>query len=581
MKPLKPSPQEHPSTAKGKSRPRGCLAMHGRSASWVLVAGLTSLVFAGCISGGDDSTTADPVTDLSQLSQPVFDEIESFRVQVPGHDGKLQDNFVYKPKTDDPDARFPVFINFSPYWGNSAPSVEDGGDNFAQYMINEYVPRGYAVVLASVRGTGNSEGCFPIGGITEMEDAYAVIDYFANVEWSNGNVGSGGKSYDGTTIQGIAGYKPHPALKLAFPVSGISDLYRYNYRGGVPYFQGPIFNTYYYAGVGVNQGAPADQGPSALADDVVCPELPMVQGQGVSTGATGMYNDYWDERDYNRYVDNVETAFFYVHGLQDWNVKPDHILPWIDSLQGQVPMKIWLHQWQEAGTGHVYPMRADWNETMLRMMDYFLKEIDTGILDEPNVQVQDSEGVWRSEWAWPPTRAQPVQLYLNADSAIAFDAHGGFPAERAGDFTFTMDIAETIRFAGSPVFRGSLMTSDPYGAFSVQMLLTKDGKTEWVNEGVLRAYLRDSMHEPSPVVAAQYYDYEIEFYPGDTVLPAGSSLSIMVSQTESRYAVLAPNNQVRTGIDFASEPHVEVLAFDLIDDVVDDPQPVAMACFAC
>lgn len=563
--------------------------MAGRGTSVSLTLTLTALVFAGCIAGDEtDGAPEVEVADLSALSAKLFDDLEVFNVKVPGHDGKMQDNWVYKPKADDSNQTFPVFINFSPYWRNLAGNPETKGDAFAEYMIAEYVPRGYAVVLASVRGTGHSEGCFPIGGIPELEDAYAVIDHFANVEWSNGNVASGGKSYDGTTIQGVAGYKPHPALKLIFPVSGISDLYRYNYRGGVPYFQGPIFNTYYYAGVGVNQnGDIQDQPLSALVDDVACADTPFVQGHGVATGVHGMYNDYWNERDYNNYAADVETAVYFVHGLQDWNVKPDHILPWLGTLQEVTDTKILLHQWTEGGTGHVYPMRDDWNETMLRIMDHYLKGIDTGLMSEPTVQVQDSAGMWRNEWEWPPARAVTTPLYLHEDGAASFEAPDPNGEQIVTDdpdtglLTWEITLDDDLRYAGSPVFHADLMTTNPYGAFSAQLFLVEDGETTWMNEGVLRAYLRDSMETPSPVVPGMYESYAIEFYPQDDVFPAGSTLRLVLSQSQSRHALMPPTEGALTGIDYASEPYLELLRFDVAEDGFEAPQPIETPCFTC
>ena len=61
--------------------------------------------------------------------------------------------------------------------------------------------------------TGNSEGCFNLGGETEKRDAVAVIEHFAEQPWSNGNVAAGGKSYDGTTANGVATLAPTASIR--------------------------------------------------------------------------------------------------------------------------------------------------------------------------------------------------------------------------------------------------------------------------------------------------------------------------------------------------------------------------------
>lgn len=556
--------------------------------SWPMfvVLALVAMAFTGCFT--PDEPAAGRLEDpdpWAGLSPVAFEGVKEVHQPVAAPDGKLQDTWAYLPETEDPEARFPVFIVLSPYWKNLKPPAGEGGDAFAQYLLDFYVPRGYAVVLASVRGTGDSEGCMSIGGEAELEAAYAIIDHYANVEWSNGNIAMGGRSYDGTTIQGVAGYKPHPALKLLFPVSGISDMYRYNYRGGVPYFHGIIFNTYYYTGTGMNQYDEEEmlqQDANLLVDAVVCPELPLVQAHGFGSAVTGLYTDYWDERNYIEYAPNVQAAFFYVHGFQDWNVKPDHILPWLQALPEDVPKKVWLHQHEERG-GHTFPMREDWNLTMLRMMDHFLKDKDTGILDKPMVQVEDSSGFWRHEDKWPPEHVETTALYPTDAGSLSWNASSSATMEAMGPgggvLEWTFDVDEDLRYAGSPVLEARLATSDPEAAWVAQLYIVQDGETTWMNEGVLRARLKDSMHTPSVILPLEYHDYRIEFYPQDDVFPAGSQLKLTLSQADSRFAV-TPSKPATTLMELGEQTRLIMPLYEVLDP--EDPQPeYYSSCWHC
>ncbi len=557
---------------------------------------------AGCFGGdpaGDapdePSAPTDPIVseDDPVLSQPVYDGVIAERVQVASSlDGKLLDNWVFRPDTEDP---VPVFINFSPYFGNLAPAAETGGDAYSLYMADYFVPRGYAVVLSSARGTGYSEGCFNMGGAIEQQDAYDVVEHFAAQDWSNGNVGAGGKSYDGTIPNGAL-VKAPPSLKTIFPVSGISELYKYNYKGGLPYTQGPIFNTYYYALVGVATMFGADDLPEAvtlLADDIACVTLPENQAHGVGSGATGDYTDYWVERNYSAQAPNVESnvSVFFVHGLQDWNVKPDHILPFLTDLRDQgVVVKAWLHQWVEGGTGHVYPMRADWNLTMLKWLDYWLKDVDTGILDEPLVQVQDDSGLWRHEDFWPADRTQAVRLFYDGerlteeasfDGSYEYrdsDAPGG--EEAPTEFRATSDVlVEDFRIAGEPRMHLIVSSDQPKGHVIVELYnVTADGQWNELTWGGLNLRHRAALEDPQPVVPLIFYELEFPLHPVDAVIEAGGQIGIRVAADGGGY-LTAP-----TGADyvimFGEDTYLELPHIGN-DVALETPQPEQIGCFAC
>jgi len=55
------------------------------------------------------------------------------------------------------------------------------------------------------------------------------------------------------------------------------------------------------------------------------------------------------------------------------------------------------------------------HETQLRWFDYYLKGIDTGILEEAPVKVfVMGENVWRDEQEWPLTRTRYTPYYLRS-----------------------------------------------------------------------------------------------------------------------------------------------------------------------
>ncbi len=549
---------------------------------------MSSLALAGCIGGDDsqDSATGDPKELLDTLSEKLFEILPVEEQWITANDGKDLHHAVYRPDTEDP---VPVFINFSPYWGDSA---EVGGDNFAQYMINEYVPRGYAVVLASVRGTGHSEGCFQIGGDREVADMYDVVDFYANAEWSNGNIAAGGKSYDSTTQNGMIAKMPHPALKGIFHVSGITDMYRYNYVNGVPYASGAIFNTYYFGQTIHEYGIPAPLGTGSpggassfdedadslarLADDVACTELAPLQASGVGSAATGLKDAYWVERDWNRYIGSSDWngSIFFVHGLQDWNVKPDHILPWTEALPESVRIRGWLHQDTE-NNGHVYPMRDDWNQTMLAWLDSELKGRNTGFWNAPAWDVQGTDMKWRQSATWPSqeritleegstTPPGNIAVSVAVDNSITktFDVANAGIQNATGAVRINGVI--NIEFEATPTIADPILTA----------VITLDGR--WVGEAVLRGIYQDGLDTPTPIVPGQKMAFVLESYPLDLVVKDGQKLEVTLG-AEPRFALANPAS--RTLVEYDGSSIKFNAGFASADSRT--LQPLATPCFAC
>jgi predicted acyl esterase len=549
---------------------------------------LASLLLAGLLAGCAGKTATIP-TGPSQpefLSPQVFGIRAPETVMVPSAtDGKRLEVVLYRPDTAE---RVPVYINFSPYWGDTAARE---GDAFSKYFIHEYVPRGYAVALASVRGTGHSEGCFQVGGDLELKDAYDVVDYLAKQPWSTGLLGAGGKSYDATTQNGLVAKFPHPALRTLFHVSGITDMYRYNGKDGVSYLNGLSFTPRYAAGEGTDEygipqagsggGSPMDESPQSLArlvDDLACPELARHAQSGEGTGASGLKDAYWQERDWIRFLpqSSWNGSVLFVHGFQDWNVKPDHVDPWLQELAAHGnPVKGWLHQWQQGGTGHVYPMRTDWNATMLRWLDHYLKGVDNGIDRELGFDLQGSDGQWRHAAQWPPAgRGLQVTGDLSTGGAL----------ELAKTLT-------TLRVTGTPWLKVTAisMSADPV-LYARLVDLGPDGTATQVNEAARRGLLSEDLTAPEPWTVSTPKVFNLTFYPMDHVLAPGHRLVAYTGISPA--SVSDPASLASTGpsgnAGFVATPaQAQVtygqgtVGFTLTNTTLMESQPVGMRCFTC
>lgn len=538
-----------------------------------------SLLLSGCLGGAKDKDggqAALPPADVLSPKQYAIRAPEEVWVTTSGdlttgEAGIRINNAVYRPDVPD-GVQVPVYINFSPYWADTAMAE---GDNFAKYMIHEYVPRGFAVVLTAIRGTGHSEGCFEVGSDREALDLREVVDFFAAEPWSNGNVAAGAKSYDSTTQNGFIAKFPTPNLKGLFHVEGITDMYSYTFENGIPArSDSAAFTSEYgvtqglseYGPIGAVAGSPDDESPESLRrlSGDACTATPLGAADAGASTAAGAKTPYWVERDWTRSIatSSWNGSIFFVHGFQDWNVQPSHILPWLDQVNanGNIKVLAWLHQWtngdkEGAGSdGHVYPMRSDWNETMLRWLDAVLKGKDTGIGSLYGYELQDTDLKWHHEATWPPTEG--VDLSQVADGAGV--------AGSAGD----------VHISGPVTIDVTATANNPDPVISAVLYDLNGTQQTWIGEAVLRAVYRQSLESPTPVTPGQAVGYHLVSYPLDHVLRAGHKLVVDLG-ADPAHSVPTPNQLL--GVTYgAADVHVPTASL-----AYEAPQPVWQKCFTC
>ncbi len=579
---------------------------------WIV---LVTLPLAGCMAG-DDQPVADDAPDPTPMSPLRSDGLSSYLHDVaPVLPGVSVDNAIveqYRTSVGElidldtwiirPDVAEPVglVLEVTPYYGGGDPTNPAyGGTGTAARTL---VERGFAVGISSVRGTGNSGGCFTQGGPDEAKDTAAVIEHMAGQPWSNGNVGLMGVSYPGTTPQDVWVEAP-PSLKAIVPISGISDMYKYNFVNGVPIdIQGFGFNTYYWAMVGLS---PAGLSGGAQALDPAhvatagageaCTDQADVQEGGVSSTVDGNKDEYWQVRDFlaelEQTPDRERAAVFYIHGLQDWNVKPHNMEGWLPALQASgVPYKVWLGQW-----GHAWPgptqgcdesgrsCRADWwDATVVAWFDQFLNENDNGILDAPAVQVQDDDGIWRHERAWP-SATETLRFGL-ADGTLGPSDRGtsSYNDQAGGLLPVTGDpqrvewisqpFTANATISGMPVFHANVTASGDRASLLLSLAEVRpDGSMRPFN------YCAQSLNHVADLengrddITGLRQQVHVACFPQDDVVHEGNRLALIAAPQ----VMGGPNLQpISTGSEITIE-HAGAWLDLPIDRsrVVEDPQP--------
>ena len=465
------------------------------------------------------------------VTQPVFSYADAVRETVyvqSSIDGDgdqeldlMATDIIRPAATEGGDLVVPVIYEQSPYYqsngrGNEAEiKAEEDGDFvptvFPLFYDNYFVPRGYAVVLQDMPGTRNSEGCMVLGGEAEELAAEATIDWLNGrakaftaageevvADWSTGRVGMIGKSYDGSVANGAATTGVE-GLETIVPIGAIDRWYDYHLNNGAQYFNAyttpGLFSFVIDQPPGDDEERGQDWVENTFTENSTCSAR---GGEIVAKAADPQadYNEFWDERDYLKDVDKVKASVFVVHGLNDWNVKPNNYVQWWHGLQRHgVPRKIWLSQ-----TGHVDPFdfrRKAWVRTLHRWYDYWLHGIDNGIMDEPIATIERGPDRWKSYRSWPDRRARKVRLFLA-------------PARKKlpGTFSRRRPKKTTMTFQDDPEQGERQMVSSPMEPSENRLIfLTRKLRRSVRISGRMKVHIRATVDQADTNLTALLVDY--------------------------------------------------------------------------
>jgi predicted acyl esterase len=481
----------------------------------------------------------------SGLSTDRFPEVtEPERVDIEAHDGILLHARVYRPDTSsDAGWRTPVILVHSPYYNG----VLLGSETRSLDLVEYFTPKGYTVVLSDVRGTGNSGGCGEQDGINQQLDFGTLVEHFAAQEWSNGRVGSYGKSYDAETQHAGAIHAPE-GLATMVSVAGISGLYDVAYFDGVPLRLTGALSAAVYAPFGLDLPSDADYLLPQRLGRGTCEPDNFVNG----ADPRGDMTPYWAEREFRTGADDVTASILYVMGLSDFTVSPIAIDGWYDELP--TFKRAVFGQW-----AHWYPYdapdawaRDDWYDTVHAWLDHELLDLPTGVESWPPVQVQSEANTWRSVGSFADM-GTVVDLELAADGALVETAaqEGAVDFREDGSAVWqTPVLEEPLQLSGQLQLDARITLDRPDGHFAMTLReLRADGSLRELTRGYLSAPHRDSLAEPSLVPIGEPVEYSIRSYPFDKTVAAGSALVLELAGYDSRTtpALTAYRAEVATG----------------------------------
>jgi uncharacterized protein len=142
-------------------------------------------------------------------------------------------SFPVEPGTNTPaTGPFPVLLQQTPYGKEFIADASAIANTDIDYLVD----RGYIVVIADVRGTGDSGGSFDLFDPVQSTDGVTLAKWAAALPDSDGQVGLFGESYMGINqFQTVEAAGPDSPIKAIFPIIAGNDLYADTVtQGGIP-----------------------------------------------------------------------------------------------------------------------------------------------------------------------------------------------------------------------------------------------------------------------------------------------------------------------------------------------------------
>jgi len=435
-------------------------------------------------------------------------------------------------------------------------------------MHGYFAGHGYAAVRLDVRGSGDSAGVLD-DEYTERElaDAVEVIAWLAQQPWCTGRVGMMGISWGGINTLQVAALQP-PELRAVMTLCSADD----RYADDAHYMGGCLLNENLTWGTVLTmfQALPPD--PEIVGEgwrDMWLERLRSARPFPAVWLSHQRRDGYWKRGSVSEDLARIRCPVYAVGG---WADGYSNVVPRL--LAGlQVECKGLVGPW-----AHVFPHdgrpgpRIGFLQEALRWWDQWLKDQDTGILDEPayRVWMQDSvrpqptqdgrPGRWVAEVRWPSARIGTRTLYLNvnrlddtagAESPLevsspqtiglgagdwcAFGTGGEMPIDQRADdgksLVFdSQPLEERLEILGAPRVVLELSADRPVATVAVRLEdVLPDGASARVTYGLLNLTHRDGHECPTPLEPGRRYQVTVQLNDTAHAFPPGHVLRVAVS----------------------------------------------------
>ncbi len=531
-----------------------------------------------------------------EASQPKYKVKKQKDIMVTMSDGARIAVDVYRPDVEG--EKFPAILAWGMWGKDVQEAVEWTWDKPQAYMDTPFwdgameagnylytVPRGYAHIIPDPRGVGNSEGSgIPIG---QPRDIYDTIEWIAAQPWCNGKVGMMGPSAYSIS-QMIAAFIRPPHL-IALNPSG-------NPLGTGEYFHG-IYDTQGYhimfgrhgndsAAATPIGGYPPNRDYTVRAPQSL--KLPDIEArlQKALNDPDIRYNSKWYS--YLKYPWKAPWFFDELIAYYHPTPRPPMNLntitlpirlgtPWLERFY------VWstFEAWDNLGTlapnkrlrlappGDESRPFVSYHDEIVRWYDYWLKGIDTGVMDEPPIKLfVMGINKWKFENEWPLARTEWTKFYLQPGGGLSTEAVTDSPQPE----TFTQPApyldptVYCLTYATQPFAKNTEITG-PIALYLEASIdindtnwmvdlvdVSPDGNRQLLSSGWLKAKFRavnkskskpyypvHPRQDPVPVPPGKAIEYAIAMMPTSCIFQKGHSMELIVRNQDDLLSKLGLN----------------------------------------
>ncbi len=514
---------------------------------------------------------------------------------VPMRDGVLLFTRVYLPDPAvHPGPTYPTILETTPYKAATpgvAPSTWPGQPS-----------QGYAYVIQDNRGRYSSQGVW--SRQTDGLDGYDTIDWIAKQPWCNGcKIGMSGISAGGLTTYLTAGQKPPRLVAIQPTIASPNSYNNFTFEGQAYELEtGLAWSTFtvmglsasHLASVGLSNplmdpvylGVYTDIMTHLGGPSIFFPNLPPPYALPV-TSASWMHLPLYNFPGISPYLPGWNETL--LHPSQDawrdsWNVQDKIDVPglhyggWYDIFSrgtlaafqhaqknvGQQKLLMTNGYHMAVSTRLLYP-----NDPYYPWFDYWLKGIDTGIMDEPPIiYYRMGAGEWRYADQWPLPDVKKKILYLHSDGVLSahhpkhkeaslsylYDPNNPVPTmggrnlfipagavnqtsveppNRNDVLVYTSDVLdEDVEIAGNVKVFLHASSNCKDTDFTAKLIdVYPDGTKMLILDGVIRARYRESPKYETFMHPGQKYEFVIDLGDTSQVFKAGHRIQVDISSS--------------------------------------------------
>ena len=455
----------------------------------------------------------------------------------------------------------PAVLEFIPYRRRDFTAAGDA-------LHHPYIAgQGFAAVRCDIRGNGDSEGLFDDEySKQELDDGYHVLEWLAKQSWCSGNTGMMGISWGGFNCLQVAALRP-PSLKAIYSVCSTDD----RYADDVHYMGGCLLNENISWGATMSTFAMRPPDPDVVGDrwyDMWLQRLENAPNLVAKWMSHPTRDQQWTHGSVCEDYNSIHAAVYAVGGWADGYT--NSVLRLCEGINA--PFRGLIGPWS-----HAYPWKAKPSpminglKDLCRWWDHWLKNIDTGLMEEPRLRVwmQDSvppltsyserPGWWVSEASWPTPNVTSRRLYLNDEElgqkpksekfiqhcseVISGVTHGdwcpyGYEAEMPPDqreedgrsLVFDLPrLGRKTEILGAPVLNLDLSSNQENTVIYVRLCdVAPDGASTRVTYGVFNLTHRKGHETPESLEPGKRYQVEVPMNNIAHVFPRGHRIRVTV-----------------------------------------------------